>query len=138
MLKRRIGAMAAGIMIATGGLVALSTAPASASTPCVYQEFGTWDAGTYETCVSYEQILLNDLARVPGGNEYTNQVLSTDGYYGSHTQSDVEYFQAHSGLGTAVDGITGIDTWTALCEIDWSYQWWGTYWQAAGCAPIAE
>jgi peptidoglycan hydrolase-like protein with peptidoglycan-binding domain len=137
-VKRRIFALAAGIMIAAGGLVALSTTTASAATPCVDQEFGIWDTNTYYTCVNYEQVLLNDLSRVPGGGAFVNQVLATDGYYGPLTTSDVEYFQSHSELGISVDGITGPQTWMALCEWDWYYGWTGAYWQAVGCPNLAE
>jgi peptidoglycan hydrolase-like protein with peptidoglycan-binding domain len=138
-----------GIMIVAAGLVTLSTtaasaaattasAPghatgttASAATTCVDEEFGIWDEGTYETCVYYEQILLNDLARVPGGGQFTNQVLTTDGYYGPDTTSDVEYFQSAAGI--SVDGITGPQTWTSLCYWDYVNGWDGAYWKAAGC-----
>jgi peptidoglycan hydrolase-like protein with peptidoglycan-binding domain len=153
MLKGRVAGLAiAGTLIVTAGLFSLSTTAASAATTtaaspadvtapaaaaaatCVDQVFSIADEGTYYTCVNYEQVLLNDLQRVPGPGRFTNQTLTTDGYYGPLTTGDVKYFQTQNDI--AIDGVTGPQTWYYLCWDDFDYGWTGTYWQAAGCPAL--
>lgn len=151
MLKGRIHALAVtGITIVAAALLTPSTTAASAvtttasapghvtaprastATACVFLDFGIWDENTYLRCVRDEQILLNDLRydHVPG----PNQLLKVDGYYGSHTTSDVKSFQTQYVL--QIDGITGPMTWRMLCEVDEYYKFTGVYWYDAGCASI--
>jgi peptidoglycan hydrolase-like protein with peptidoglycan-binding domain len=137
-----------GTTVAAAGLVTLSTTAASATTTmgsapghitmpraaettgCVTQTFDINDQNIYEQCVAWEQVLLNDLydAHIPG----PNQRLSTDGYYGPKTTSDVRHFQTVWIL--AVDGMTGPLTWAALCAVDKTNGFTGVYWRDAGCA----
>src|SRR5215472_11489991 len=93
--------------------IAIIAPSASAATVCVGQTFGIWDQNTYQRCVHDEQILLNDLWGVHAAG---NQHLTVDGYYGSHTVSDVRAFQYQFDL--IIDGITGDQTWGALCHED--------------------
>jgi hypothetical protein len=153
MLKRRIRTLAVtGTTIVAAALATLGTTAASAATTttsapghmmasqaaeaasgCVTQTFDiNDDQYTYEQCVYWEQILLNDLynAHDPGPNQH----LSTDGYYGPDTTSDVHAFQNRWYI--KVDGITGPQTWKVLCVIDASYGFHGTYWYDAGCDTI--
>ena len=129
---------------ATGASAATTTASASAhvsapraadaATGCVTEEFGTWDENTYEQCVRDEQILLNDLhyGLVDGMNDVP--LLTVDGYYGPHTYSTVRFFQGQ--IDIHVDGITGPQTWGALCDITGNVGYQGAYWHDAGCASI--
>jgi peptidoglycan hydrolase-like protein with peptidoglycan-binding domain len=148
MLKRKARTLAiTGITIASAAVVTLTTtgaasaatmtasasghvaAPmASAATACVGQTFSIADENTYETCVRYEQILLNDLWGVHAAG---NQELTVDGYYGPDTTSDVTAFQAQFSL--IIDGITGDQTWGALCHEDQVEGFTGVYWHDAGC-----
>jgi peptidoglycan hydrolase-like protein with peptidoglycan-binding domain len=114
------------------GAAAITAPEASAATACVYQNFGY--SNTYQTCVLDEQVLLNDLWRshVPG----PNQLLATDGYYGSHTESDVGSFNNYYGVpsGDVTTGGFGNTTWEELCYVDFEHGYTGAYWQGAGCA----
>jgi peptidoglycan hydrolase-like protein with peptidoglycan-binding domain len=154
MLKRRIRTLAVtGITIVAAALVTLSTTAASAATTvasapghvtapqaaeaatgCVTIQFGTWDENTYERCVRDEQILLNDLhyGLVDGMNRAP--LLTVDGYYGPHTYGVVRFFQGQ--IDITQDGITGPQTWHALCDIAGNTGYQGVYWHDAGCPSI--
>jgi peptidoglycan hydrolase-like protein with peptidoglycan-binding domain len=125
------GASAAPTTASAGAHV---SAPRAAATGCVTEEFGTWDENTYERCVRDEQILLNDLhySLVDGMNDVP--LLTVDGYYGAHTYSTVRFFQTR--IDIHVDGITGPQTWGALCDITGNVGYQGAYWHDAGCASI--
>jgi peptidoglycan hydrolase-like protein with peptidoglycan-binding domain len=109
-----------------------ATAPSAAEAPsgCVTEEFSIVDENYYEPCVVDEQVLLTDIYRSCPGC-LVEYALTADGYYGPLTQGDVYYFQSESGL--EYDGITGPQTWQALCETAYNLGWHGTYWQNAGC-----
>lgn len=146
MLNRRFRTLAATGITIVAAIVTLSTtaasaATATASTPghvtaprapaatvCVGQTFGIWDEGTYLQCVRDEQILLNDLWKVHAAG---NQLLTVDGFYGPKTTSDVRAFQYQFDL--IIDGITGDQTWGALCHEDQLEGFTGLYWHDAGC-----
>jgi peptidoglycan hydrolase-like protein with peptidoglycan-binding domain len=148
MLKRSRTLAVAGTTIVAAALVTLSitaasaattqdSAPAHIATPraaetagCVTETFDINDQDTFEQCVAWEQVLLNDLydVHIPG----PNQRLSTDGYYGPKTTSDVKHFQTVWIL--EVDGMTGPLTWAALCAVDKTNGFTGVYWHDAGCA----
>jgi peptidoglycan hydrolase-like protein with peptidoglycan-binding domain len=169
MLKGRIGAVAVtGITIVAGALVTLSTAAAPAATAaattaagttasahhaasqsaeaasgCVTEQFSeSADQNTYEQCVDWEQVLLNDLwyyqEQHPNHEVPTylgvNQLLSVDGYYGPDTTSDVTYFQRSWNL--RIDGITGPQTWGWLCHEDSLHGYTGAYWHDVGCGTL--
>jgi len=128
---RHFGEIVVALAVALTG--AAITAPgASAATPCVYQYFGL--SNTYQPCVLDEQVLLNDLYYVgdtgPGG---PNQLLLTDGYYGSHMASDVGSFNRGIGGGD----VTTPRTWKYLCSNDVYYGFHGSYWHAAGCPLVS-
>lgn len=126
--SRYVGIIVVALGTALTG-VAIIAPRASAATACIYQTFG--ESGTHQSCVLDEQVLLNDLRydHVAG----PNQLLTVDGYYGTHTFSDVESFQTAWNLD--VDGITGPQTWGQLCEVDYVHGFTGTYFQDAGCRP---
>ena len=130
---RSLAAGTAALAIASGTALLpalIPAAPASAATACVYLDFG--ESNTYQPCVRDEQVLLNDLWKA--GRAGPNQLLTVDGYYGSHTVSDVKAFQTAYAL--TVDGITGPQTWDWLCLVDAEWGFTGTYYQAVGCPLI--
>jgi peptidoglycan hydrolase-like protein with peptidoglycan-binding domain len=149
MLKSRIRTLALAVATITSvtAAVTLSTTTASAATMtasapshvtapraaeatgCVTQTFAIWDENTYERCVRDEQILFNDLWSL--GKANVTQHLTVDGYYGPETFSVVVGFQEFENIG--VDGITGPQTWFALCVADWDLGFTGAYWHDAGC-----
>lgn len=152
MLKRRVLSLAVtGITIVAATLLTLSTTTASAATTaasapghvtapqaaeaagCVTDTFGIWDENTYEQCVRDEQVLLNDLWSI--GAVSVNQRLTVDGFYGSHTYSDVKAFQSYNGL--VSDGKTGPLTWNVLCHVTYFNGFQGAYWHDAGCATLS-
>jgi peptidoglycan hydrolase-like protein with peptidoglycan-binding domain len=153
--RQRLGILAGtGVAIVAGALVTLSTTGAAAATAsatattaaqaaqaaaspsgCVSETFTENDQYTYELCVSYEQVLLNDIWSVQkktGDYLGVNQQLTVDGYYGPDTTSDVEAFQGSHG--DYVDGWTGPMTWDSLCTAVDFLGFHGTYWQDAGCS----
>jgi hypothetical protein len=117
--------------------VTMSAPRASAdSIPCSTQYFGPPGSPyyyTYSRCVRDEQVLLNDLWD-HGGTGDVNQLLSVDGDYGSHTASDVHYFNAATGQPGG--DITTPYTWGALCFIDEAYGYTGAYWHDADCPAV--
>ncbi len=120
------GASAATTVAATPGHV---TAPRTlTATACVDRTFGP--GNTYQPCVDDLQVLLNDLWYVQADGP--NQLLTTDGYYGRHTASEVASFHWWH------DAVGGRDatpsTWKALCAEDSIYGFHGAYWVNAGCA----
>jgi peptidoglycan hydrolase-like protein with peptidoglycan-binding domain len=127
---RRIGLIVLALAAALIG-VAIIAPSASAASGCVTETFG--QSNTYQQCVGDEQILLNDLWYA-GDTGAVNQLLTVDGYYGSHTVSDVRSFQTAYLL--TVDGVTGPQTWSKLCQIDRLYGFTGAYWHDAGCATL--
>jgi hypothetical protein len=136
---RHVGMIVLALATALTG-VAIIAPGASAATGCVTRTFG--ESNTYQQCVRDEQVLLNDLW--DDGLRGPNQLLTVDGYYGSHTFSDVQAFQLawHNvpGLPVAlagpVDGITGPKTWNWLCSIDQANRFTGIYYHDAGCATL--
>jgi zinc D-Ala-D-Ala carboxypeptidase len=127
-----VASVGAAAVTLTGMVV--TAAPASAATGCVTQDFSEADVNTYEPCVVDEQVLLNDLYNI--GFAGPNQLLTVDGYYGPKTFSDVLSFQVVRNLER--DGITGPQTWTALCTYDQIEGFTGLYWQGAGCPSVVE
>jgi peptidoglycan hydrolase-like protein with peptidoglycan-binding domain len=148
MLQRKIPALAiTGITIVAAVTVTFSATDASAattmtSTPshvtaalaanvsgCVTEVFSTADENTFEACVDDEQVLLNDLHSVNPG--FASPALTVDGQYGPATASVVTFFQGSFGI--TQDGITGPQTWKALCSADSQFGFKGTFWKDAGC-----
>jgi peptidoglycan hydrolase-like protein with peptidoglycan-binding domain len=127
---RRAGMIVLALATALAG-AAIIAPSASAATGCVTIDFG--ESNTYQQCVYWEQILLDNLWNA-GDNGAVNQWLTQDGYYGPHTLSDVESFQRAYLL--KPDGITGPLTWSKLCEIDQLYGFTGVYWHDVGCATL--
>ena len=132
--RRHITARHAGVAVVALGTAltgaAIIAPSASAATSCVSQDFSeAADSGVSLQCVKDIQGLLNGLRQ--HNFKGPNQILTVDGYYGSHTDSDVRAFQSYWALG--VDGITGPKTWDALCAF--TYQTIGStsYWSNAGC-----
>jgi hypothetical protein len=134
---RRLGKKAVALAMAPTGAAAITltglaiTAPgASAAGPCINQTFSISDQYTYEQCVAWEQLLLDDLytVRAPG----PNQRLTIDGHYGPHTSDDVAAFNAyyHQRYGST----TTPATWWLVCNEDDAHGFHGAYWQDAGCA----
>jgi hypothetical protein len=144
--RRLFGKKAFALAVALGaaattliGLV-ITTPTASAASLCVNQTL-VFSPNTYQSCVRDEQILLNDLWYVDATNAslyVTDQLLTVDGYYGSHTANDVSYFNQYGAdISTEYVGETTPATWTVLCRIDFLYGFHGAYWQDAGCAATA-
>jgi peptidoglycan hydrolase-like protein with peptidoglycan-binding domain len=132
-MGRHVGIVVLALATALPG-VAIIAPSASAAPLCVEQTFG--ESNTYQQCVLDEQVLLNDLWSVHAAGP--NQQLTVDGYYGSHTFSDVKSFQtAYHGspYHLSVDGITGPLTWGVLCIEDAANGFTGAYWHDAGCTP---
>lgn len=130
-------ASAAATTAAAPGHVAAPRAAKAAADPsgCVTETFDINDQYTYEQCVAWEQVLLNDIWSVQektGTYLGVNQQLATDGYYGPDTTSDVEAFQGSHR--DTVDGWTGPMTWDSLCTAVVFLGFHGTYWHDAGCA----
>lgn len=107
---------------------------AAEATGCVTELFTISDENTYEQCVAWEQVLLNDLYGIGELGPPPNQRLATDGYYGPDTAQDVVSLQA--GWGDGVDGRTGPQTWGTLCGIDQLFGFTGVYWHDVGCASV--
>ncbi len=110
-------------------------AAAAAATPCIEQTFGR--LGVYRACVADEQVLLNDLWYYGKSHHLDlgpNQHLSTDGYYGPKTASDVYAFNKWYFLSGG--SVTSFNTWSALCGVDYSHGFRGTYWHNAGCSAF--
>jgi hypothetical protein len=120
-----------GTVIALTG-TAISAPGASAASACVDQIL-SYDPGTYQPCALDEQVLLDDLWRI--GFTGPDQQLATDGYYGLHTEGDVESFNDNWIPQQAGSGVTTTYTWAALCELDWEHGFRGAYWHNAGCTP---
>ena len=123
---------------ATPGTTAATAVPghvtvpgAAAATLCVDRSFGM--SSTYRPCVADLQVLLNDL--YDDGVRGPNQRLATDGYYGPLTGSDVSAF---NGVWQVIPNgdtdVTTINTWGALCSLDYYYGFRGVYWHDAGCS----
>ena len=111
---------------------AIAAPGASAATPCIDRTFNV--SNTYQPCVRDEQILLNDLWYVNAIGR-PNQLLTTDGYYGSHTASAVTSFMGYWDEQDFSPAITTPVTWRVLCLVTGGdYGFPGTYWRAAGCA----
>jgi hypothetical protein len=130
---RHIATIVAALAVALA-VAAIGASGASAATTCVHQTF-TLSPFTYRPCVRDEQILLNDLryAHVRG----PDQLLATDGYYGTRTANDVSSFNYSnpvSRIRTEYVGETTPDTWAVLCSLDRGYGFTGAYWRAAGCS----
>ena len=159
MFKQRIGTLAVtSITIMAAALLTLGTAAASAATTtaatpghvaapraasatadpsgCVAESFDINDQYTYEQCVAWEQVLLNNLwyfqKANPNLTPVVDQLLATDGHYGTDTTNDVEFFQTAEDL--QKDGITGPKTWYDVCGQDLAWGFDGVYWHDAGCA----
>jgi peptidoglycan hydrolase-like protein with peptidoglycan-binding domain len=125
---RKIGMIVLALATSLTGVAIIAPQASAVTQPCVGQTFGIWDENTYEHCVRDEQVLLNDLWISHAGG---NQLLTVDGYYGPHTASDVRAFQYQFDL--IIDGITGDQTWGALCVEDEIEGFTGVYWHDAGC-----
>jgi peptidoglycan hydrolase-like protein with peptidoglycan-binding domain len=128
---------AAATKAAAPGHIAAPRAAKAAADPsgCVTESFDINDQYTYEQCVAWEQVLLNNLWYFQNANGLTpvvNQLLATDGHYGPDTTSDVEFFQTAEDLQR--DGITGPKTWYDVCSQDLAWGFEGVYWHDAGCA----
>jgi Putative peptidoglycan binding domain len=63
-----------------------------------------------------------------------DSTCTVDGYYGPHTYSTVRFVQGQ--IDIHVDGITGPQTWGALCDITGNVGYQGAYWYDAGCPSI--
>jgi hypothetical protein len=121
---------------AAGGCTsdAKATAPGTGTkgTACVSRTFTRSSA--YQSCVDDLQVLLNDLWNdgVPG----PDQALTTDGYYGPDTESDVAAFNA-ANVDPSPGGIATPGTWRSLCLQDYDRGFRGPNWTAAGCPSVA-
>lgn len=125
-------------------LVAMAAPAAHAQTPAavaaspglVCVERTIYPSNSYQQCAYYMQVLLNDqwyARRFDPIAICTNQLLTTDGYYGPHTESDVAYFNWCTG-NSGGDVMTQ-PTWQTLCFADWADGYTGVYWHDAGCLP---
>ncbi len=74
--------------------------------------------GSRGTCVKNIQYMLNGITSIfsgksKNGTTLSSTILSTDGIFGSGTNTKVKNFQKW--YGTTADGIVGPKTWRGLC-----------------------
>lgn len=141
-ITRRL-AGAALSLVSVGGLLVVTAPAAEAATACANQTFSY--SLTTKTCVIYLQRLVNEAyafdAKYTGHQLGTKRVLDDDGKYGDKTRSAVRNIQEHLMLfktsnyanytWAKVDGVTGLQTWTFLCDGPVSDSWW-----KAGCDKL--
>lgn len=129
-MKKATLAVAATLLLATGGIATANTASAATSISCAGREyeqggapfkpsesdkhFGFYNGytetpspDTFSWATVEAQCLLNTI----GSN------LTVDGYYGPRTQDAVRVVQRGESL--AQDGFVGPDTWPALRFVAW-------------------
>jgi peptidoglycan DL-endopeptidase CwlO len=124
-----LGFAAVAIMLAVGGVVAITASPASAQTTVVYVHSVTLRAGSSGPVVVNLQAALNHVnVGMPS--------LVLDGRFGPRTLAAVRQFQAARGL--AVDGIVGPRTGQALAAAVLTVVPPGTGLLPAGCTSSVD
>ncbi len=141
-LTRRL-AGAALSLASVAGLFVATAPPAEALDGCANHVYSY--SLTTKTCVVYLQRLVNEAyafdAKYGGHQLGTKRVLDDDGKYGDKTRSAIRNIQEHlmlfktnnynSYAMAKVDGQTGVQTWTFLCDGPVSDSWW-----KAGCDKL--
>lgn len=123
---------AASIAIAAVTAVATPT-PSDAGAACVDQTFRV--SSSSKTCVKYLQTLSNEVYKNGRSLLGSRAALTTDGIYGSKTESAIRNLQGHARVTLkksngsegkevklAKDGITGKQTWAILCTFNQLYK----------------